>query len=160
MLVSGTQRLLAKPVEHLNPGRRIGLRINVRERMLAWPHANEATAPPTAVHGCSPATGSCRANPPGCWSQGYPLLLRCPPKRGVPGGHLVTTVLACHRVRVLVYAILDLALSPDHPLGEAVDVFVRRDDAERFIDEVRRDDPEFAAYLRILERELEASGRN
>jgi len=33
-------------------------------------------------------------------------------------------------------------------------------DAERFIEDVRRDDPDLASYLRIEERELEAGGRN
>ncbi len=50
--------------------------------------------------------------------------------------------------------------SPDHPLGEAVETFIRREDAERFIEEVRGDDPELASYLRIEERELEAGGLN
>jgi hypothetical protein len=35
---------------------------------------------------------------------------------------------------------------------------VRREDAERFIEEVRRDEPELAESLRIEERELEAGG--
>lgn len=35
-----------------------------------------------------------------------------------------------------------LGLSPGFPLGDAVEVFVRREDAERFIAEVRGDDPE------------------
>jgi hypothetical protein len=39
-------------------------------------------------------------------------------------------------------------------------VFVRREDAEHFIDEVCGDDPEMAAKLRIEERELEAGGLN
>jgi hypothetical protein len=37
---------------------------------------------------------------------------------------------------------------------------VRREHAERFIEEVRGDDPELAGYLRIEERELEAGGLN
>jgi len=41
-----------------------------------------------------------------------------------------------------------------------VETFVRREDAGRFIEEVRGDDPEMAANLRIKERELEAGGRN
>jgi hypothetical protein len=41
---------------------------------------------------------------------------------------------------VIVYAVVDDALSPDFPLGDAVEVFVRREDAERFIEEVRGDD--------------------
>ena len=39
-------------------------------------------------------------------------------------------------------------------------MFIRREDAERFIEEVRGDDPEVAAKLRIEERELEAGGLN
>ena len=35
---------------------------------------------------------------------------------------------------------------------------VRRQDAERFIEEIRGDDPELAKPLRIEERELEADG--
>jgi len=42
---------------------------------------------------------------------------------------------------VIVFAIHDLRSSPDHPLGEAVETFVRREDAERFVEEVRGDDP-------------------
>ena len=49
---------------------------------------------------------------------------------------------------------------PDFPLGVELEVFIRRDDAERFIEEVRGDDPELASYLRIEERELEAGGLN
>jgi hypothetical protein len=45
-------------------------------------------------------------------------------------------------------------------LGDSLDVFVRREDAERFIEEVRGDEPELARYLRIEERELAAGGRN
>jgi len=39
-------------------------------------------------------------------------------------------------------------------------VSIRREDAERFIEEVRGDDPEVAASLRIEERELDADGLN
>ena len=41
-----------------------------------------------------------------------------------------------------------------------VEVFIRRVGAERFIEEVRGDEPALAAKLRIEERELEAGGRN
>jgi len=61
---------------------------------------------------------------------------------------------------VIVYAVIDDALSPDFPLGDALEVFIRRDDAEQFIEQVRGDDPELAAKLRIKERELEAGGVN
>jgi len=46
---------------------------------------------------------------------------------------------------VIVYAVVDDALSPDFPLGAELEVFIRREDAERFIEEVRGDDPEMAA---------------
>ena len=45
-------------------------------------------------------------------------------------------------------------------VGDAVETFIRREDAERFIDEVRGDDPELAAKLRIEDRELEVGGLN
>ncbi len=61
---------------------------------------------------------------------------------------------------MIVYAVVDDALSPGFPLGDARAVFVRREDAERFIEEVRGDEPELAAKLRIEERELEAGGLN
>ena len=41
-----------------------------------------------------------------------------------------------------------------------IETFVRREDAERFIEEVRGDDPELASNLRTEERELEAGGLN
>ena len=59
---------------------------------------------------------------------------------------------------MIVYAVVDDALSPDFPLGVELETFIRREDAERFIEEVRRDDPELARNLRIEERELEAGG--
>jgi len=59
---------------------------------------------------------------------------------------------------LIVYAVIDLHSSPDHPLGDALEVFVRRENAKRFIEEVRGDDPELAWHLRIEERELEAGG--
>lgn len=61
---------------------------------------------------------------------------------------------------MLVYAIIDLRSSPDHPFGDAVETFLRREDAELFLAEVRGDDPELAGYLRVEERELEVGGRN
>jgi hypothetical protein len=61
---------------------------------------------------------------------------------------------------MIVYAVVDDALSPDFPLGVEVDGFIRREDAERFIAEMRGDELEMAAKLRIEERELEADGLN
>ena len=61
---------------------------------------------------------------------------------------------------MIVYALVDDALSPDFPLGDAVETFIRREDAERFIEEVRGDEPDLADKLRIEERELEAGGLN
>jgi hypothetical protein len=50
-----------------------------------------------------------------------------------------------------VYAVVDTTLSPTFPLGDALEVYVRRDDAERFIDEVRGDDPKLARDMRMEE---------
>jgi hypothetical protein len=58
---------------------------------------------------------------------------------------------------MLVYAVID-DRSITNPLGDAIDTFVRREDAERFIEHVRRDDPELASHLRIVKRELEGVG--
>ena len=54
---------------------------------------------------------------------------------------------------MIVYAVVDDARPPDFPLGVELDVLVRREDAERFIEEVRGDDPKLAGHLRIEERE-------
>ena len=61
---------------------------------------------------------------------------------------------------MIVYAVVDDALSPDFPLGDAIETFIRREDAERFINEVRGDEPEVAAKLRIEERELDVGRLN
>jgi uncharacterized protein (UPF0210 family) len=61
---------------------------------------------------------------------------------------------------VVVFAVVDASLSPTSPLGDSIDTFVRREDAERFIERVERDDPQLASHLRVVERELEVGGRN
>ena len=61
---------------------------------------------------------------------------------------------------VIVYAVVDDALSPDFPLGVEVESFIRREDAERFVEEVRDDEPEIASNLRIEERELDVDVRS
>ncbi len=61
---------------------------------------------------------------------------------------------------MLVYAVVDDALSPTFPLGDSLEAFVRREDAERFIEEVRGDEPELAESLRIEKREFELGGQN
>ena len=67
----------------------------------------------------------------------------------------------CHDARApIVYAGADDAFSPDFPLGVELEVFIHHEDTERFVEEVRSDDPEMAAKLRIEERELEAGGLN
>jgi len=38
-------------------------------------------------------------------------------------------------MHVIVYSVVHDALSPDFPLGDAVETFVRREDGERFIEE-------------------------
>ena len=59
-------------------------------------------------------------------------------------------------VTMIVYAVVDETISPTSPLGDAIEVFLRREDAQRFIEEIEGDDPELAELLRIEERELEA----
>ncbi|MET0713441.1 MAG: hypothetical protein ABWY57_00890 [Mycetocola sp.] len=41
---------------------------------------------------------------------------------------------------MIIYAVVDTRSSSTHPLGDAVEAFIRREDAERFIEEVRGDD--------------------
>ena len=60
---------------------------------------------------------------------------------------------------MIVYAVVDETISPTSPLGDAVDVFLWREDAQRFIEEIAGDDPELAELLRIEERELEVGSR-
>ena len=55
---------------------------------------------------------------------------------------------------MVVYCVVDVGLRLDCPLGDSVDVFVRREDAERFVQEVRDDAPDEAETLTIVEREL------
>ena len=45
---------------------------------------------------------------------------------------------------MIVYAVVDDGLSPDFSLGVEFAVFIRCQDAKRFIEEVRGDDPELA----------------
>lgn len=45
------------------------------------------------------------------------------------------------------FVILDDRSSPAPPLGDAVDMFVRLEDAERFVEQVRGAEPELASYL-------------
>ena len=61
---------------------------------------------------------------------------------------------------MIVHAVVYDALSPDFPPGDSLEVFIRRADAERFIQEVRGDEPEMASTMRIEERKLEAGGLN
>jgi hypothetical protein len=46
---------------------------------------------------------------------------------------------------MIVYAVVDDSLSPTSPLGDAVETFIRREEGERFFEEVREDDPELAS---------------
>jgi len=57
---------------------------------------------------------------------------------------------------VNVFAVIDTRSSPvsqSGDAGNAIETFLRREDAERFLEEVRGDDPELAGYLRIEARE-------
>ena len=73
---------------------------------------------------------------------------------------MILLLWSCQFVRVAGIRIGVIQLLSTHPLGDAVETFVRREDAERFIEEVWGDDPELASYLRIEERELEAGGQD
>jgi hypothetical protein len=44
---------------------------------------------------------------------------------------------------VIVHAVVDHSLSPTSPLGDAVETFIRREDAERFIEKVPATIPGF-----------------
>lgn len=59
---------------------------------------------------------------------------------------------------MVAYAVVDEALARTSPLRDAIDVFVRREGAERFVEEV--DEPELAKHLRIEERELQTGALN
>ena len=60
------------------------------------------------------------------------------------------------RRRLIVYSVDLRSTGGDHPFSR--EAFTRRDDAERFIDELRREDAELGSALRIEEHELEAGG--
>jgi hypothetical protein len=60
--------------------------------------------------------------------------------------------------RLIMYSVDLPSRSSNHPFGR--DTFIRREDAERFIEELRKVEPEFASSLRVEERELEAGGLN
>ena len=47
---------------------------------------------------------------------------------------------------MIVYAVVDDSLAQTNPLGDAIDTYIRREDAERFTEQVRGDDPELASY--------------
>jgi hypothetical protein len=54
---------------------------------------------------------------------------------------------------LLVFAVVNLRSSLDHPLGDAIETFIRREAADHFIARVKRDDPQFASNLRVVERD-------
>lgn len=55
---------------------------------------------------------------------------------------------------MIVYAVVDPRFT-DSPLGDVVETFMGREDAERFVDAIRREDPERGQHLRIVERSRE-----
>jgi len=65
---------------------------------------------------------------------------------------LVTLVL------MLVYAVVGESLSPSSSLGDWIDVFILREDAERFIEKIRDGDPGLRASCGS--RSVEAGGPN
>ena len=63
---------------------------------------------------------------------------------------------ANRRERRTLYSV-KLELADGYPFSK--EVFTERGDAEQFVEDVRRDDPEVAARLKIAEGELPASER-
>ena len=61
---------------------------------------------------------------------------------------------------MIVYAVLDDALSPDFPLGDALEVSSAARTLSGSSRKCAGDDPEAAAKLRVEERELETGGLN
>ena len=63
-----------------------------------------------------------------------PAVARCRRKRGLRGSVRVT------RIRqgdvVIVFAVVDDSLVTTFPLGDAIETFIRREAAERFVEEV------------------------
>lgn len=45
---------------------------------------------------------------------------------------------------MIICAVVDDGLSPAFPLGVELEVFIRGEDADRFVEEIRGDDPEVA----------------
>ena len=60
--------------------------------------------------------------------------------------------------KVIVYSVDLRSTNSTFPFG--LETFNRREDAERFIEEVRGDDPEIAATLKVEAHELVAGGLN
>jgi hypothetical protein len=60
--------------------------------------------------------------------------------------------------RLIVYSVDFGSTSANYPFGR--ETFARREDAERFLEELRRDQPELASALWIEEHELEAAVDN
>jgi hypothetical protein len=61
---------------------------------------------------------------------------------------------------VIVYAVIDLRSSSGHPLGDAIETFVRRETPSALSRKFTPTVPSAAGYLRIDERELETVGRS
>ena len=62
------------------------------------------------------------------------------------------------RRTLIVYSVDLRSMGGDHPFGR--ETFTRREDAEQFIEELRRKDAQIGRGLRIEEHELEAGGDN
>jgi hypothetical protein len=47
-----------------------------------------------------------------------------------------------------------------HPLGDTVDVYLRGDDAERDLEGIVRDEPDWEPFFEVVEVGLDAGGMN
>jgi len=59
---------------------------------------------------------------------------------------------------LIVYSVDLGSTSANYPFGR--ETFTRREDAEQFIEEMRKEEPDRASSLRIQEHELEVGGMN
>ena len=107
-------------------------------------------------------SGACMASPWGDGAESCSSRCTSPPwqccsswKHEVDAPRLSSLVLSNETRRgnvpstVVVYVIRDERCSLDHPLGDAIEVLIRRDDAERFPEEVRKDDSERLCLSRV-----------
>ena len=61
---------------------------------------------------------------------------------------------------VIVHALVDDRDEPGHPLGDTVEVYLRRDDAECSLAGIVGDEPDWEPFFEVVEVVLDAGGVN